>query len=108
MPFSREAVVRWCGWLGLLLVTAYVLMSLRSAPNMSELLLVVQPVARLPLDTLRKTGLTSVAFRVPVTKEWNALRQEWGEPSYLVFVYDRERFVQPFHELGLIIRASAK
>lgn len=107
---TRDGLVRSCGWLGLGLVALYVVASLRSGPNMSELLWATQPVVRIPLETLRSAGRASVVFRVPETKQWERLRREWGEPHYLVFAYRRERsshYIQPFGELDLAVRATS-
>jgi hypothetical protein len=43
------------------------------------------PIARLPLDSLGRSGSVSLVFVVPTSEQWIRIRETWGDPGYVVF-----------------------
>ena len=66
------------------------------------------PVARLPLDSLKKAGSASLIFGVPATDQWARIRDGWGDPGYIVFGFAEKdnSFVLSWSSLGVEVTAS--
>ena len=111
MTTAPRALANICSTVGLTLIAIFLIGTVSRGPEMSLIQSATAPVARLPLDTLRRTGEWSVVFTVPDNRDVQRLRREWGEPRYLVFAYETRsatRWIHPFQTLNLRIRASLK
>lgn len=77
-------------------------------PSTEDAAIAFTPVARLPLDSLRKVGSTSLVFGVPATDQWARIRDGWGDPGYIVFAFaERDSSsVLSWSSLGVEVTAS--
>jgi hypothetical protein len=76
-------------------------------PTAEDAELAVTPAVRLPLDALKRAGSASVIFEVPAGVQWTRIRDEWGDPDYVVFGVARSNgSVVSWSSLGVAVTAS--
>jgi len=71
--------------LGLLFVLPGLFTSGVSGASAEDWAVASTPIARFPLDSLRRAGSVSFVFVVPTTEQWIRIRETWGDPGYVVF-----------------------
>jgi hypothetical protein len=79
-----------------------------AGPSTEDADLAFTPVARLPLDSLKRTGAASLIFGVPSSDQWARIRDGWGDPGYIVFAFaERDSSsVLSWSSLGVEVTAS--
>jgi hypothetical protein len=96
--------------LGLICIapTVYVKASDKERQSLSpeEAFLALEPVARIPLDTIWAAGAMSTVFQVQPSRTWEA----WGTPFYTVLARAERTngwWIIPFNSLGIDIKVNA-
>lgn len=94
----------WCFAIGGILLVPGVYTSFFARLTSEELQSAITPLARMPLDELRRNGKADLRVSIPDTKQWAEFGRKLGDPGYvIVAVSSAKQIVYCFERLAISI-----